>query len=662
MTLQNNDNIDSIEQQQEPAQESSKASVQSIDARATYSPDDNKLRLYPVERLDRETYERVKKYGFIWAAVQKCFVAPAWSPEREDLLTQLVGEIGDEDTSLLDRAEERAERFGGYSERRRDEACSKREQVRALADGIPLGQPILIGHHSEARARKDAEKIHNGMLRAVSLWNTAQYWTDRAAGAVSLAKYKERSDVRARRIKRIEADLRKQQRIVKESTTKLALWAKVDTIEKAEQVANIASVTVLDGSTWGVSLWSLIHDRKIELADAIERANRAFNRSIARASRWIGHYEMRLSYERAMLAEAGGLAGTKHDIQPGGMVLVGGEWLTVLRVTRRNGEVQSVTTNARYVPRKGIELVKDYRAPEAEQAEAVAKATKLPPLVNYPGEDFDHMTTAEFKALGEWGRFIRKVAATDTAGAHRQRFRNGQGYKLRKVFLTDAKRVDPPSVAAPAPALPREPVAAPVASRPAAQPDTDGAEFQAMEKALRKGEAVQVVTAPQLFPTPSSVAADMVSLACIGLSDRVLEPSAGTGAILDAIEAGRCRPMTVEAVEVDPRLCQRLRETQRAGVRCADFLSLSPADLGGFHRILMNPPFANAADIAHIKHALTFLNPGGVLVAICADGPRQSAQLRELAELSGGTWEPLPEGTFANAGTNVRTVLLSIHA
>jgi hypothetical protein len=85
---------------------------------ATYSPDDNKLRLYPEGRLDRETYARVKAAGFAWAPKQELFVAPTWTPDREDLLKELCGTIGDEEKSLVQRAEERAERFEDYSERR----------------------------------------------------------------------------------------------------------------------------------------------------------------------------------------------------------------------------------------------------------------------------------------------------------------------------------------------------------------------------------------------------------------------------------------------------------------------------------------------------------------------------------------------------------------
>lgn len=193
---------------------------------ATYSPDDNKLRLYASSRLDAETYARVKSAGFKWAPKQELFVAPMWTPQREDLLMELAGEIGDEDKSLTERVEERADRFEDYSEKRADEAVAAKARVDEIADGIPLGQPILVGHHSEKRARKDAERIRSGMAKAVKLWDTAQYWTARAAGAVAHAKYKERPDVRARRIKGIAADKRKVEARKAKALAETALWRK----------------------------------------------------------------------------------------------------------------------------------------------------------------------------------------------------------------------------------------------------------------------------------------------------------------------------------------------------------------------------------------------------------------------------------------------------
>lgn len=88
-----------------------------------------------------------------------------------------------------------------------------------------------------------------------------------------------------------------------------------------------------------------------------------------------------------------------------------------------------------------------------------------------------------------------------------------------------------------------------------------------------------------------------------------------------------------------------------------DFLRCSAETLWGeFDKILMNPPFEDGADIRHIQHARKMLKPGGTLVAICANGPRQRKVLMDEAE----HWEDLPAGTFKDQGTMVNTALLVI--
>ena len=113
--------------------------------RATYSPEDNKLRLYASARLDAETYGRVKAAGFIWAPKQDLFVAPMWTPSREDLLIELAGEIEDEDRSLVDRAEERADRFSDYKESRIEDAQRAHARTRRRA---AEGQGVRRGRHA----------------------------------------------------------------------------------------------------------------------------------------------------------------------------------------------------------------------------------------------------------------------------------------------------------------------------------------------------------------------------------------------------------------------------------------------------------------------------------------------------------------------------------
>jgi hypothetical protein len=271
----------------------------------------------------------VKAAGFKWAPRQELFVAPMWTPAREDLLLELCGEIGDEDTSLVERAEERADRFGDYSDKRASDAESASRAVSSIADGIPFGQPILVGHHSERRARKDAERIENGMRRAVKMWETSEYWKHRAAGALRHAKYKELPAVRHRRIKGLEADKRKQERAIAEAEKFLNHWrAEGLTIDQAKAIANYDHISRCFSLTdyprnppasqyeGAMSLWSALDGGIIDAAQARDIAIPAHERTIAWARRWLEHYENRIAYERAMLDEQGGLKAEGFDIHP----------------------------------------------------------------------------------------------------------------------------------------------------------------------------------------------------------------------------------------------------------------------------------------------------------------------------------------------------------
>jgi 16S rRNA G1207 methylase RsmC len=168
------------------------------------------------------------------------------------------------------------------------------------------------------------------------------------------------------------------------------------------------------------------------------------------------------------------------------------------------------------------------------------------------------------------------------------------------------------------------------------------------------GQKVEIVTAPTLFPTPKSTAEYVIELADIGAGMRVLEPSAGTGALLDELPFAA----DVVAVEIMYSLVRRLREKYPSySIVDGDFLEVGRG-LGVFDRIVMNPPFDHGLDIKHILYARELLAPGGRLVAICADGPKQRERLFQLADI----YEELPEDTFAAQGTRVRTAVVVIEA
>ena len=66
-----------------------------------------------------------------------------------------------------DRRERRADRREEWAAGRRKKQAAAFDGAKRLADAIPFGQPILVGHHSEKRARRDAERITSGMTRGV---------------------------------------------------------------------------------------------------------------------------------------------------------------------------------------------------------------------------------------------------------------------------------------------------------------------------------------------------------------------------------------------------------------------------------------------------------------------------------------------------------------
>lgn len=174
--------------------------------------------------------------------------------------------------------------------------------------------------------------------------------------------------------------------------------------------------------------------------------------------------------------------------------------------------------------------------------------------------------------------------------------------------------------------------------------------------ALRGVEPVRVVTAPQLFPTPSAIVEKMIDYLDPYEGELILEPSAGTGNIVEGLINRGLDVNNIYIAEINNALCNQLSKDY-GRVYPGDFLERGAWELGGsFDRIIMNPPFKNGEDIKHILHAKGMLREGGTLVALCANGPRQRDQLMSIAD----HWEELPSGSFKGEGTNVNTALLMI--
>jgi predicted RNA methylase len=171
---------------------------------------------------------------------------------------------------------------------------------------------------------------------------------------------------------------------------------------------------------------------------------------------------------------------------------------------------------------------------------------------------------------------------------------------------------------------------------------------------LGTGVAVDERKLFQTFFTPDAIARQAAEWANV-LGFLVLEPSAGRGAIADAcMEAGAS---DVHCYEINPEFVDDLLAKEYP-TTAGDFLQFNSSSRK-YDRIVMNPPFTRNQDIAHVRHALTFLNPGGVLVSIMLNNQTRKGFVDLNVE-----YEPeideIPRGAFKGSGTEVATIMIRI--
>lgn len=168
------------------------------------------------------------------------------------------------------------------------------------------------------------------------------------------------------------------------------------------------------------------------------------------------------------------------------------------------------------------------------------------------------------------------------------------------------------------------------------------------EKPDKKKASTDVSKDLQFYPTPRKVIDTILKSVNIQKGDKVLEPSCGDGAILDVL---RENGFICRGIEYDTGRAMRSRAKGHP-VLIANFLECEPAHHCDY--VIMNPPFAGQHYLKHIDHAMRFLKPNGILIAVL---PANAWYKHKKIK---GRWADLPIGSFRESGTNVNTGYITI--
>lgn len=199
--------------------------------------------------------------------------------------------------------------------------------------------------------------------------------------------------------------------------------------------------------------------------------------------------------------------------------------------------------------------------------------------------------------------------------------------------------------------------------------------FQALPTVELKEHRIQLLTAQAALkdihgfvPTPLEVADLLVSVAQIGKSHTVLEPSAGTGNLMDAVL--RVSPQsTLFYCEINCFLLDILHQKYdgQSNIHFAgrDCLELDTSKR--FDRIIMNPAFEGGQDVAQVLHLYELLKRKGFLISILGDGAfrrsdHKAKDFQQLLSTKGEVIKDLDPATFKSSGVNVRSKIIRLTA
>lgn len=166
----------------------------------------------------------------------------------------------------------------------------------------------------------------------------------------------------------------------------------------------------------------------------------------------------------------------------------------------------------------------------------------------------------------------------------------------------------------------------------------------------------------QFFATPDAVA-DLVAskFSSIDKSMTILEPSAGTGALINAVRR-LCPEATVDCYELMPENVQILKNIPGARILGEDFIKECHDK---YQRIIANPPFSGNQDIQHVYKMFESLTINGEMSVITSQhwkiaSDSKCKNFRKWLEEHNAQIQDIAAGEFKESGTGIQTSLIYI--
>lgn len=152
-------------------------------------------------RPDAETIAALKCAGWRWSGYRKQWYTNQRHPSIPENVTI-------EDDGECDYSAERSDRLAVRAQSHAAKSSAANARAEQISSFIPFGQPILVGHHSEKRHRRDLDRIHRATDTAIAEYKTAKRLNEASEASARFQARKQSVPAMYRRVERLRTDER----------------------------------------------------------------------------------------------------------------------------------------------------------------------------------------------------------------------------------------------------------------------------------------------------------------------------------------------------------------------------------------------------------------------------------------------------------------------